>query len=403
MNYENITTIIFGLLIVIALIASLIFRSKKKEIILLLISIFFAMVLAELMLSRFYPQIHQSPKLFEHDASLGWRFIVNKSGSIAYPGEAHHYIQINSWGFRDGRVDPDIHAKRKLLVLGDSFVSNFAVADVDVFTEIMERRLIGTTVLNFGVNGYGPVQSYLLLRRWFNKIHPDVIIMLIYIRNDFKDNLGGFWRYPRPFVTLQGNGTVLRIHPPPPFKPEDSAFHPYRFFYTRSHLFNLVDRNLSLFIHRFSKREPGATSFSPPELYLCRTELSENTKLMYGIMETLLMEFNRYGKRRNTPVVFVLAPSLLQVEKNQWTSALSKFGVDLDGYRPSLPNEMLMQFARENNLFMVDLLPAMQAETQGGNILYHRKEQHWNHKGNRVAAEVLLGYLRRHRLIRVQP
>jgi len=399
MLYENFTVIILGLLLSCTLIAVLVFRKKRKDIILLLTSIFVALLMVEVGLRRFYPQIHESPKLFQHDAVLGWRFIPNKRGSIAYPGEAHHYIKMNTWGFRDHRVNPNIKAMRKLLVLGDSFVSNFAVADDDVFTEVMEQQLNETAVLNFGVNGYGPVQSYLLLSQWYKKVRPDVIIMMVYLRNDFKDNLGGFWRYPRPYITISGDGNGLRIHPPPSFKTEERDFHPFRLLRTRSHLFNLVDRNLSLCMHRLAPREPENELYTPPELYLCRIEFSQNVELMYRIMEIILMEMNAYGNLRKTPVVFVLAPSLIQVEKAQWSKALSQFGVNPDEYQASLPNEKLMQFAKNNNLYMVDLLPVMRAEVQKGEILYHRKEQHWNRKGNRVAAEILLNYLRRQHLI----
>ena len=78
--------------------------------------------------------------MFECDTDLGWKFISNKAGYIIYPGEAHHYIEINSIGFRDDPLPPDHDNYRKILVLGDSFVSNISVEDNEVFTEVLENR-----------------------------------------------------------------------------------------------------------------------------------------------------------------------------------------------------------------------------------------------------------------------
>jgi hypothetical protein len=90
------------------------------------------------------------------------------------------------------------------MVLGDSFVSNVEVGADQVFTRVMEQRLADTEVLNFGVNGYGQVQEYLLLERWFDRVRPDVVVVVIYLRNDFEDNVDEKWTYARPFVSLEG-------------------------------------------------------------------------------------------------------------------------------------------------------------------------------------------------------
>ena len=127
----------------------------------------------------------------------------------------NHYIQTNSLGFRDNPLPLDEDKKRKILVIGDSFVSNISVKDNEVFTEIIERQLKNTAVLNFGVPGYGQVQEYLLLKEWFCKINPDLVIVVVFIRNDFEDNVGRHWFHnPRPTASWSKEDSFLKINPP---------------------------------------------------------------------------------------------------------------------------------------------------------------------------------------------
>jgi hypothetical protein len=95
-------------------------------------------------------------------------------------------------GFRDNDLPTD-PAVRRIMFVGDSFVSNLAVKDDEVFTELMERALPRTAVLNFGVNGFGPVQEYLLLQRWLDQVRPALVVVMIYVRNDFQDNVADDW------------------------------------------------------------------------------------------------------------------------------------------------------------------------------------------------------------------
>jgi len=81
---------------------------------------------------------------------------------VLTPGAVANTIQTNSLGFRDHA--PPSNKKNRIMVLGDSFVSNVSVKDDEVFTEIMETRMKDSDVMNFGVNAYGEVQEYLLLK-----------------------------------------------------------------------------------------------------------------------------------------------------------------------------------------------------------------------------------------------
>ena len=92
-------------------------------------------------------------------------------------------------------------------------------------------------------------------------------------------------------------------------------------------------------------------------------------------------------------MVFVIAPSFLQADAELWSSMLMEYDVDDEHYLPSLPNRRLMQFAEENDLAMLDLLPILESEVQKGRPVFDPKEQHWTSEGNLIVADALLDYL----------
>jgi len=373
------------------------FRDRRKELALGVTSALVTLVVAELLLRVFAPQIMEHDNLFVYDATLGWKFAANREGLILYPGEARHRIRINSLGFR-GPIPPMDANVRRILVLGDSFVTNISVADDEVFTEVMGRELGGTAVLNFGVNGYGPVQEYLLLREWFPKVRPDVVVMVIYIRNDFEDNVRGDWLYPRPVATWNGPESGLQIHPPPP--PQSRA-DPYWEAYRRLHLFHLLDRGVANVADHLSRwtglYQPSRVT--PPELYLCRLATSPDTEVMYRTMEEVLRMMARYVRDRGVPLVLVVAPSMVQVQDELWSYMLREYAERPEAYRRSLPNERLRRFADHNDLPLLDLLPILAPAARSGKVLYNQSEEHWTSEGNRLVANALVEYLRSRSLV----
>jgi hypothetical protein len=342
-------------------------------------------------------------KMFEYDPDLGWKFRASCKGSIVYSGEASHYIETNSLGFRDNPPPSEKDKVRKILVLGDSFVSNVAVRNDEVFTEVMERELPNTAVLNFGVNGYGQVQEYLLLQRWFDKIRPDLIIAVIYTRNDFDDNVWSRWvLYPRPVAAWDEAGSALHINPPGP-APPPAAAEPYWRAYRESHLYRLIDRQLYELEDRLSRAkstEYVSSRDTPQEMYLCRRNMSDQTRVKYRTMEELLVRIRDYAGERRVPLVYALAPAAVQIDEGLWLSMLRKYGEREEDYVRSLPADRLMHFAAERGLLMMDLFPTLETEERKGRKLYNLKEQHWTSEGNRVVADSLLTYLRSKSLIK---
>ncbi len=394
MHYSDVhLTTVYTLIFIGIIILSLIFfKNKRKEIWLIIVSCVFALIIGETFLRIFLPQIAEHNKLFEYDEILGWKFVPNKKAEIIYPGEIRNTVKINSQGFRDHA--PSAEKKNKLMVVGDSFVSNISVKDNEVFTEIMEVELKNCDVLNFGVNGYGQVQEYLLLQKWIDKIKPDAIILMIYLQNDLTDNTGNYWLYERPSASFGGEDSLLEIKSQSKIRPLQNTQKSPNIF-SNSHLYRLISSTVKkrgLFTETDSL-------YTPPEYYSCRWPVSEDYNSMYRIMEALLLKIVSLGKEKDIPVVFVLAPSIIQIEDEVWKLFLEKYVEIEKNYNRSLPNEILMHVAHKNNLYMIDLFPMLKEESQKQVKLYHTYEQHWTKEGNRIVADCIINYLKSHSLI----
>ena len=366
-----------------------------KNILLFLSSIITTLLIIEGILRWLSPQIHQHDVLFQPDTQLGWTFIPEKTGAVVYPGEANQYIQINDSGFRDHDDFINTEKTKKVMVIGDSFVSNVAVQDDEVFTEVMESQWEDVTVMNFGVNGYGQVQEYLLLNQWLPKTQPDLVIQMIYLRNDFRDNVyNDNWLYTKPSAVLSGEDDVS-IQRTPEDKPLKRKLKPKLSGLKKMHLYHFVKNRLQNVAANINKTN---SKYRPPEIDLCNPFMDDEIENQYAILQALLLKTKQYLDTSGIPIVFVLAPSIAQVQDEQWT-AIENYDKGIKLQR-DFPNSMLLEFATRNELLMLDLLPELQKQSRTGNTLYNTYEQHWTAHGNKIVAASIIDFLETNRMLK---
>jgi len=98
-----------------------------------------------------------------------------------------HYTS-NSVGARDRERAIELDARRRVVVLGDSFVEGYGYDESSRFTEILEEKS-GIEFMNWGTSGaFGTIQEWLLYESKVKAYdHSDVMLFLL-PDNDFKDN-----------------------------------------------------------------------------------------------------------------------------------------------------------------------------------------------------------------------
>jgi len=104
------------------------------------------------------------------DAHLGWRPRAGSDNGVDL---------INSQGLRSARdyaAEP-AQGDIRIAVFGNSFVYGSEVLGHEAWPALLEQRLDGVEVLNYGVPGYGPDQALLRFRAEGRELGPDIVIL----------------------------------------------------------------------------------------------------------------------------------------------------------------------------------------------------------------------------------
>lgn len=131
--------------------------------------------------SGFLPVYTLQPKAiryalrFQLDDDLLYRFLPDPQSSI------------NALGFRDEKFSAKAPGTRRVIVIGDSFPTGLFVAPQQTFAKQLQALLPGSEVLNLGVQGYGPDQELVTLRKFGAPLAPDAIVWSLFPANDFND------------------------------------------------------------------------------------------------------------------------------------------------------------------------------------------------------------------------
>jgi len=147
---------------------------------------------AERTLAWLYPGLPwESPETGDHgmmfyrfDPYLGLFHEPGFTGTVDGVTYTH-----NAKGLRDREVPYDKPSGRqRILMVGDSLTWGYGVGDGETFSDVLERSLPGTEVINLSVAGYGNGQELLLLRHEGLRYEPDQVVLVFCVANDVEDN-----------------------------------------------------------------------------------------------------------------------------------------------------------------------------------------------------------------------
>jgi hypothetical protein len=111
---------------------------------------------------------------YSHDPELGW--IPAPNSAKQQTASRTVTLKHNSLGLRDVEFMPG--GGLTILFLGASFVYGIEVEAEERFTERLRSDLPGVRIVNAGIPGYGTDQEYLLLRRLWPHIQPNIVVLL---------------------------------------------------------------------------------------------------------------------------------------------------------------------------------------------------------------------------------
>jgi hypothetical protein len=275
----------------------------------------------------------------------------------------------NAFGMRDSDRRQQ-HDGPRVVVLGDSFVEGWGVADGARLTDVIERRT-GIEHLNFGTSGdFDPTQYWQVYRTLAKRFDHDAVLVMILPNNDFApggptETRGAEARWaPR----LTGAYPDYRVtYPPRAFAPEPRDLG--RYLVNLPAEFWLTYRTAGFLVAYVSAVR--AHSAGPPAEGARRSRYYSYSRAEFDRMRYAIERIAEEARGR--PVLMVTIPRA------------DDFAATRDGPSPPLPRELAV-IAQRAGIAYLDLLPAMQ---RGSKRWFFSCDGHWSSAGHAEAAKLI--------------
>ncbi len=297
------------------------------------------------------------------DEVLGWRSTPlyefhgprqNRDGST-YQAD----VTLDQQGFREfGRLDS---SRPRIMAIGDSFTQAVEVSDDRPYYRLLGQAL-DAEVFAYGAGGYGTLQEYLILDRYVDRIHPDLLLWQ-YCSNDFMNNDWELERRSwfannglrRPY--WEDGAIAYRMPKPDPLAVRTFAEEHSRFGYWLLSRLDALQRSLAGKEPRSIEHEIEAEGFQHPGF----ARSVATTDQLMGLVRQ---------RAAGIPIV----------------------AFNCDDARPY--REAFEQIsARHDIAFLTEVSTAIRdAEAEGSVVTV--MDGHWNERGHQLVAERLEEYLR---------
>ena len=337
------------------------------------------------------------PSFYTVDSARGYGLRPGARGLWTREGKGR--VSINKDGFRGPeRSRQRSNTSLRVAVLGDSFTEALQVDEELTWLAQLERTLGSprqcslvdeyghdVEVINFGVGGYGTLQSLLTWRNLAKTYKPDVVILLVYPGNDFKDN------EPRD----RNDRPVARLTPERELLIDNSFRHSvgYRWrtsfpgqifekLINHSRLLQLLNETKNRIANKPSS--PRSHSLShPPSVTPPASDLA------WELTAKMISELNRDVESEGARLVVISANTPDQV----WPRPAQR------PPNPFSQEKRLKEILEAKSIPYLPLGPVLQRRSDHlGLVLHGFKDQalgegHWNVHGHRLASQAISPWL----------
>ena len=385
-------------------------KSLAALVIVVLVALIIAEVVARVIFSGYMPILKLSKymesergKFTRYDPLIGWVGKERADDSFEWLDTLSHVRQ-NRYGYRDAGYDFVKGAKRRLLILGDSFVWGFGVENEDIFTSRIDSMNGDMEVINLGVSGYTTDQEYLIWYKLGRKWSPEDVLLLILPSNDLDELVDNMPHgYMKPTYVLDSAGTLKLKHVPVPrrrvwedriLEDEKNKTGKLQSILSYSTLANLTvgvairNNNIREFLTNkgvIPNRRSGGGSHmiymnEPPD------EVKKGWELLLKLVALLNQSVSENGGRLKVAVI----PSNIQVYPELWKNYLKT---------PSIPGGVVLDQDATFNIIrrgcekmdieVIDIVSDLREAGKSNPYLYFPLNSHWTSDGHQVVADTL--------------
>ena len=367
--------------------------------------------------------------VLQADSRYLYKFIPNSRQLIrplTASGAPTVLMTINSQGRRGELLAKN--KKRHIMVYGDSFVvaegTPLKQTFVSQLADLLNAKAPQSVqVINAGVPGYGPDQESLVMEDEIDNVKPNLVVCAIYSGNDFGDLLRNKLFKPDEHQGLIPNHPTLDSNLVQGFK---SALLQQPSFQTIRRAKNLLA--MARAPHRAADNQYAKLSRELPKAWLIESQKeyvngaleqdnqvhnlfldgydidistaprSDSSRYKVALMERMIVRIQSIAASRSIPLIFLIIPSPIDV--------LDKWDVSIDTssfpeYRRSALTGTLERIVKGHKFHYLNLFPSFRAH-QVEDLFYHGLDDHWNARGQRLAAMLMADYISQNESLRTR-
>jgi hypothetical protein len=325
---------------------------------------------------RTYNASRGSDREFDYFKFDGTHFVQTK-----------HRVKINSEGWRSSLEYLPAESHQDLtFLIGDSFVFGFVDQEYTIDNILMNTYLDGKDIVyNFGRAGIG-YKLYLEISEQYRHLNPDNVFLFSYVGNDFRNEFDGVYSAEHSVLRARIKAVINSI-----------AFYKNvgEYLSRWQHFAKVNPQSMASFAERgidFEVLSPFYVAGIYPDsnerglsadLIANYAETFESTSY---VQETVLKIRDYFPKSR---FCLFLIPHHFQVSQ-RYVEIESQFHLPIEGVLGRELQDAVLNWAQDNSICVIDLLPAIQAyEKRTNELLFMPLDGHLNRKGNSLLADIL--------------
>jgi hypothetical protein len=287
----------------------------------------------------------------------------------------------DGYGFRNSWPWPD---RVEIVALGDSMTFGQTVEDNQAWPAVLDGLLPQSRVINLGLIGAG-LQQYLRVYETFGiKLHPKLLLVGLFIRNDFWDD-GLFERW---LTSGAGNYMVWRDYRPTKVRfdsnhPIDGLVQTLRLVVRASYLYNLLRyiRQVSFEVKVFQTADGSQLQLLPGD-FAEKILGAQPERREFHLALNALRRIYSIASDNGTTMLVLLQPGKEEVY------------LPLLGEAVPDPAEPLRRELEKSGIDYLDLTPSFRERARAGEKLFHETDGHPNARGYALIAESVRAYLK---------
>ncbi len=327
------------------------------------------------------------PTVYEKHDTLGWAGKKNYECELPY-GRRWIPFKMNSWGFRGREFLPYEQAsdKCRILFLGDSYMYGNGIEDHQRASEIFQTMDSTYYSYNLSLDAYSTDHELLLLKQYGAVIKPKAGV-LFFCLNDIPFNESKIsFGLGKPLLQFDSDGSYRLENVPVP----DRDFIRSAVIYLRDwtelgrRIYNIMIKikPLKYWIHpNPAQMKLGIEGMDRVYVHFDSLLVWADSMVIGDNTHHILRELQKECQKLNTKLILVTVPS-----NSSWTetSNTTPYGIN-----------KILDWCSQLDITAIDLYPIFYERFQEyGENLYSHDLMHWNERGNRVVAEVVLETLR---------